>query len=196
MTGGAGTPGGVGAGAGGGATSGAAAGAGATGPLGAAGAVLGGNTLATAGIGLLAGILASGGLLVTGLVRFEAGSGQGGNRLALLACPGSGQVLGEVEPGTKMLATARSADGSWLQVYFPGPGISRAWVPAGALDPGGATGTLPLAACEPSPTSTPVSVVESSAPTPEPTAVPPSGSSLKTSMHDRARPMANSTCAA
>jgi hypothetical protein len=109
-------------------------------------AVAGG--VAAVGTGLLAGVLVAAAILASGTVSFRGStSAPIGSTLPLLACPGSGQVLGQITPNTRVFVTGRSADRTWLQVDFPGPGMQRAWVPAADLQPAGSVGSLPVTDC-------------------------------------------------
>jgi hypothetical protein len=76
--------------------------------------------------------------------------------------------LGAIPRGEKILVTGRSADGGWLQVFYPGPAFDRAWTKAGPLHLEADASGLPIAACEAPPTPTPRPTPEAS------TAVEPS----------------------
>ena len=119
--------------------------------------------------GGLTGILAMGALIATNVVPVHSGgSGASPRGLVLVACPGSGPVLAVIEPGQRLLVTGRSDDGTWLQVYLPGPGLTSAWAPARELQPSGDPNTLPVAGCNlavASPTGTPI--VAEVTPTPD-----------------------------
>ena len=73
-----------------------------------------------------------------------------GLNVAARSCPG-GPVVAELSPGSRVVALARSADGSSVQVRNPIDTRSRVWVPTGELtsDSGEATvASLPVgAAC-------------------------------------------------
>lgn len=159
----------VGAGAGG-AGAGGVGGSGAGGFGGITGSHLGPILIA----GGLTGILAMGALIATNVVPVHSGgSGASPRGLVLVACPGSGPVLAVIDPGQRLLVTGRSDDGTWLQVYLPGPGLTSAWAPARELQPSGDPNTLPVASCNvavASPTGTPI--VAEVTPTPTPTPMP------------------------
>ena len=152
--------------------------------LGAAGGsgLFSGPSLAVLGAGLLAGAVGGGALVATGTVDISrAGSGggtaSGGPGLELLPCPGQGPVIGSIPRNQQVLVTGRSADGGWLQLYWPAPGIESAWTKAGPLQLEGDAASLPVAACEAPPTPSPRPTVEPTAsptasPTPTPTAPP------------------------
>jgi hypothetical protein len=74
---------------------------------------------------------------------------------ALYECPGSGRVVASLASDQNVLVTARSADGTWLQLYIGQLGAERAWAPAGALQLEAAPDTLPVADCEPAATAEP-----------------------------------------
>ena len=137
--------------------------------------LLAGKSLAVLGAGLLSGAVAGGALVATGTVEFGASAGAGGGAtgagLELVPCPDQGPVLGTIPRDQKVLVTARSADGGWLQLYWPAPGIERAWIMAGPLQLEGDLASLPVAACEAPPTATPRPTVEPT-PTPEVTPTP------------------------
>jgi hypothetical protein len=101
-----------------------------------------------------------------------AGSAGGsGAVLELVPCPDQGPVIGTIPQGQEVLVTARSADGGWLQLYWPAPGIERAWTQAGPLELEGDAADLPVAACEAPPAPTARPTVEPT-PTPAPTVTP------------------------
>ena len=118
----------------------------------------------------------------------SGGSGASPRGLVLVACPGSGPVLAVVDPGQKLLVTGRSSDGSWLQVYLPGPALPYAWAPARELQASGDTGGLPVAGCDVAagPSGTPLVATASPGastslePTPTPTPVANTGPRLGT----------------
>ncbi len=137
--------------------------------------LLAGKSLAVLGAGLLSGAVAGGALVASGTVEFGASAGAGGGAtgagLELVPCPDQGPVLGTIPRDQKVLVTARSADGGWLQLYWPAPGIERAWIMAGPLQLEGDLASLPVAECEAPPTATPRPTVEPT-PTPEVTPTP------------------------
>ncbi len=138
------------------------------------GGLLAGKSLAVLGAGLLAGALGGGALVGSGAVHF--GPNQGGNAgagggLQLVPCPDQGPVIGTIPRNQQVLVTAKSADGGWLQLYWPAPGIERAWTKAGPLQLEGDLASLPVARCEAPLPATPRPTVEPTA-TPEPTPTP------------------------
>jgi hypothetical protein len=187
---GAGGAGGAGS-AGGGLGSGGVVGSGVVGPGpalgsggGGLGSILGAHGLTAVGLGGLSGIVAMGGLIAAGIVQVHPRSpvAPDPNLLALVTCPGSGAVITNAKPGDRMLLTGRSPDGSWVQVYIPGP-VSHGWAPKSLLTIDGDPATLPEVDCgqvaliSPSPeiTATPsVEPSESASPsaTPTPTQSP------------------------
>ena len=147
------------------------------------GGLLGPHGVAALGLGGLTGVVAMGGLIAAGIVQPHPRSptpSTDPNLLALVTCPGSGAIVANAAPGDQMLLTGRSADGSWVQVYIPGP-VSHGWAPKGLLTIDGDPSTLPEVDCgqvavvSPSPeiTATPsVSPSESATPSPTPTPTP------------------------
>jgi hypothetical protein len=144
----------------------------------AGGGLFSGPSLAALGAGLLAGAVGGGALVATGTVEFggaPAGGAAAGAVLELVPCPDQGPVVGTIPKGQEVLVTGRSADGRWLQLYWPAPGIERAWTKAGPLELQGDAASLPVEACEAPPTPTPRPTVEPTptpAPTPTPTPTP------------------------
>ena len=138
---------------------GAGGAAGGGGPLAGLGALVAGNGLLAIATGLIVGIIGSGTLLATGAVHVGGGNAAAPVPtpvgLQLVACPDAGPVIGSIPKGEKVLVTARSADGAWLQVYYPGPSFDRAWTKAGPLQLEADPGSLPVASCEAPPTPTP-----------------------------------------
>lgn len=128
--------------------------------------------------GLLSGAVVAGTGVATGLIHVGGAPAPAG--VALLACPGSGRQVGRITAGQTLLVTARSADGSWLQVYVGTPGVDRAWAPAGVLRLQAAVDGLPTADCGATPgpgpsAATPsveATVVVTSSPSPSPTPRP------------------------
>jgi len=138
------------------------------------GGLFAGKSVAVLGAGLLAGAVGGGALVGSGAVHF--GPAQGGNAgagrgLQLVPCPEQGPVIGTIPRNQQVLVTAKSADGGWLQLYWPAPGIERAWTRAGSLQLEGDLASLPVARCEAPPPATPRPTVEPTA-TPEPTQSP------------------------
>lgn len=123
-------------------------------------------TVIAAGVatGVLAGTVAvaSGAIPVTD---------PGPRQVALYECPPSGRVVTSIAPDQKVLVTARSADGAWLQIYVGEAGIDRGWARATALSLRSAPDSLPVADC------TPTATAEPSLP-PETLGPPSSGPSL------------------
>ncbi len=143
------------------------------------GGLLAGKSLAVLGAGLLAGAIGGGALVASGAVHFGGAQGAvtgGGRGLELVPCPDQGPVIGTIPRNQKVLVTGKSADGGWLQLYWPAPGIERAWTRTGPLKLESDLGSLRIASCEapaaatpgPSVEATPVAAVTPT-PTPEPT---------------------------
>ncbi len=143
------------------------------GPLGGLGSLLAGKGLAAIVAGALVGAASGGTLVATGAVHFGGSSGSGAAsqaRISLVACPNQGPVIGDVAAGEQVLVTGRTADNAWLELYYPAPGISAAWTPAGPLQLQGSLASLPVHACNaPSPTPGPSLIAEVS---PSPPASP------------------------
>ena len=103
--------------------------------------LIAGKSLAVLGAGLLSGAVAGSALVATGTVEFggsaDRPTASAGAGLQLVPCPDQGPVLGSIPRDQQVLVTARSADGAWLQLYWPAPGIERAWTKAGPLAPRG-----------------------------------------------------------
>ena len=159
------------------------------------GGLFAGKSLAVLGAGLLAGVVGGSALVASGTVQFggkadPASSGARGAGLELVACPDRGPVIGSIPRDQQVLVTARSADGGWLQLYWPIPGIERAWTKAGPLQLRGDAASLPVAACDAppppparptvEPTATPFAAATPAAtPTAAPTAKPTAAPSAK-----------------
>ena len=144
-----------------------------------AGGLLAGKSLAVLGAGFLAGAIGGAALVGSGAVHVGPPPGGvntgGGVGLELVPCPDQGPVIGTIPPNQQVLVTAKSADEGWLQLYWPAPGIERAWTKAGPLELEGDLASLPVARCEAPPTATPRATVEPTPtpePTPEPTPIP------------------------
>lgn len=139
----------------------------------AGGGLFSGPSLAALGAGLLAGAVGGGALVATGTVEFGGApaGGAAGAVLELVPCPDQGPVVGTIPKGQEVLVTGRSADGGWLQLYWPAPGIERAWTKAGPLQLQGDPASLPVEECEAPPSPTPRPTVEPT-PTPAPTPTP------------------------
>lgn len=133
--------------------------------------------------GLMSGAVAGSALVASGAIPF-GGSATAAPSVILLACPGAGPVLAELSDGEALLVTARSADGTWLQVHIGQPGVDRGWAPAAALRMESAADALPVADCSGpsaapsgSPAATASAIVATaspspSAPSPTPTTAP------------------------
>ncbi len=125
--------------------------AGGGGPLAGIGALVTGNGVIAIAAGLLVGIVGTGTLLATGTINVGGGTAAtptAGPGLQLVACPNIGPVIGTIPQGEKVLVTGRSADGGWLQIYYPGPAFERAWTKAGPLQLQADASGLPVASCE------------------------------------------------
>ena len=137
------------------------------------GGLFAGKSLAVLGAGLLAGAVGGGALVVSDAVQFggtQGGTTGGGPGLEIVPCPGQGPAIGSIPRDQEVLVTGRSADGGWLQIHWPVPGIEYGWTKAGPLQlRGGDPASLRVAGCEAPPARTPRPTVE---PTPEPTAEP------------------------
>jgi hypothetical protein len=126
--------------------------------------------------GGLSGVLAMSAAIATGVMSVGAGSA-GPATLALVGCPGSGSIVAVAKPGDRMLVTAKSADGSWLRVYVPGPAARDGWAPAGSLELLADASSLPVAGCgevaaakgAPGPSATSVPATGTTGPTAIPT---------------------------
>jgi hypothetical protein len=106
--------------------------------------------------------------------------------LPLYECPGSGRIVTSLPSNQSVLVTARSADGTWLQIYVGEAGAARAWMPAASVQLNAAPDSLPVADCipeeppattfqAPSPLMSPApTIVGSVAPTNAPLTAPPS----------------------
>jgi hypothetical protein len=94
------------------------------------------------GAGLLAGAVTGTTLVVTGILPDRPDP-----QLTILSCYDNGKVVGQVKAGQAMLVTARSADGTWLEVYVGLPGAERGWAPRSALRFEGSADALPIVAC-------------------------------------------------
>jgi hypothetical protein len=142
-------------------------------------------------LGKLGATLGSGptvvGLAVGGLVIGTIGSLTLGGRadpgavvsdpLPLFACPDGQTVIGQVQPGEQVLVTARSADGSWLQVHFPDGLQARAWGERAAFTLDTDPGSLPVADCTPASAApggpgASLTITANYSPSPPPTRVP------------------------
>ena len=160
------------------------------------GGLLAGKSLAVLGAGLLAGALGGGALVGSGAVHFgpsQGGTVGAGGGLQLVPCPDQGPVIGTIPRNQQVLVTAKSADGGWLQLYWPAPGIERAWTKAGPLQLEGDLASLPVARCEAPPPATPRPTVEPTA-TPEPTPIADARAHALADPHDA--PTASPTAAA
>jgi hypothetical protein len=137
---------------------GAGGAAGGGGPLAGLAAAVATNGLLAIAAGLIVGVIGSGTLLATGAVHVGGGNAAPAASpvgLQLVACPDAGPVIGSIPRGEKVLVTGRSADGAWLQVFYPGPAFDRAWTKAGPLQLEADANTLPVASCEAPATPTP-----------------------------------------
>jgi hypothetical protein len=164
---------------------GAGGAAGGGGPLAGLASLFTGNSLLAIAAGLIVGVAGTGTLLATGAVHVGGGATAPASSTAglqLVACPDAGPVIGTLPQGEKVLVTGRTSDGTWLQIYYPGPAFDRAWTKAGPLQLEADASGLPVAACEaplsPSPAPSPgpsTAVVEPSpqaSPSPQPSPSP------------------------
>lgn len=152
----------------------APAGVGASGPQGVLGGLLSGPGALIATAGLMVGVLGAGSLAAAGLLGpggdGGAAPGSADRTLAVYSCYENGQLLGHMPPGQEVLVTALNADGTWLQIQFPGPTIQRAWVQAPPFTVDGNLSTLPRATCDEAPQVTPIPATLAPSTTPAPTA--------------------------
>jgi hypothetical protein len=102
--------------------------------------------------GVLVGLAVGAGVLV-GAGLYAAGVNSGDSiELALDAvpysdCPAAGSQAGELHRGDRILATARTQSGEWLQVRDPRDLSGRVWVPARFIVPDDTTSDLPVGDC-------------------------------------------------
>ena len=115
--------------------------------------------------------------LATGILGAAAGVGSGvipvtdaGPRLtAIYECPDSNRVVTRLAADQKVLVTARTSNGAWLQLYLGEPDAERGWTRATSLQLPSTADALPVADCVPS--SSPGTNPGSSAPDGVPTAI-------------------------
>ena len=111
-------------------------------------------------VAAMGGAPAAGGILVVGVVAGGIlGAAAGGafgpapapsaDELAIYPCPNAGPPLLHVPLHQQVLATGKSADGTWIRIHFPAPGRIEALVQAKALKFGGPTDSLPIVDCSP-----------------------------------------------
>jgi hypothetical protein len=97
----------------------------------------------------------------------------GGQRLtAIYECPDSNRIVARVAQDQKALITARSSDGTWLQIYLGQPDADRGWARTGSVTLPSPLDALPVADCLPGGTSAPETAAP---PTGEPSAAPLTG---------------------
>ena len=95
--------------------------------------------------------------LATGILGGAVGVGTGvipvtdaGPRLiAISECPDSNNVVTRLASDQKVLVTARTATGAWLQLYLGEPGAERGWTRATSLELASSADALPVADCVP-----------------------------------------------
>ncbi|HEX5240408.1 MAG TPA: hypothetical protein VFW20_05370, partial [Candidatus Limnocylindrales bacterium] len=138
---------------------------GSIGLLGRLGALIGQPAVQAVVAGALTGAVGGTALIGTGIVPIGT-SHETAPTLALVSCPGSSTVLGQVTTGQPLLVTARSRDGQWLQVYIGAPGLDRAWAPATSVSLQSSGDTLPVADC--SAPATPLATLAAPSPAPTP----------------------------
>ena len=135
---------------------------------------LGGKGLGAIAAGLAVGIVGGSALVASGTVSFSNPGGvageSGGAVLQVYPCPDQGPPLGTIPRGQQVLVTGRNPDGSWLEIYYPGP-LARGWV-NGGLEVEGEVKSLPVHKCEKpaGPTARPTAE-PTATPTPEPTEI-------------------------
>ncbi len=139
--------------------------------------ILGQSTVQAVGAGVLTGALGGAALIGTGVIPI-APETVTPPTIELRACPGEGPVLGQVADGERLLVTAKSADGQWLEVYVGQPGIDRAWAEAAALSLEAPGDALPVGDCAaPTPAPLPSPAPTGASATEAPTAAPTLGPS-------------------
>src|SRR4051812_6723327 len=94
------------------------------------------------GAGVLAGAVTGPTLVVTGVLPPRADPA-----LTLVSCYENGREIGHVSAGKAMLVTAKSADGTWLELYLGVPGADRGWAPRSALRIDSSIDALPVGTC-------------------------------------------------
>jgi hypothetical protein len=181
--------------------------------------MMGPTALLTKSIAAVGGAPAAGGILVVGAVAGGViGATVGGafdspdsaNELAIYPCPNAGPPLLHVPLGQHVLATGKSADGSWIRIHFPAPGRTEAWVQAAALKFQGPIDSLSIGDCvpevallipaepsatdtitssfEPTPAPIPGGSVASTSPEPGKTAAPPTATPRTTTAPPNSTP--------
>ncbi|MEZ0241491.1 MAG: hypothetical protein ACAH65_11910 [Chloroflexota bacterium] len=153
--------------------------------LGPLGGVLADKGLLAIGAGLLSGVVGGAAIVAGG--AFAPPPVEPPGMVGLVSCPGGAEVLDLMAEGQPLLATGRSADGAWLQVYIAQPGMDRAWTATDGVDLEAPIDQLPVAECDaplvaaaptpvrpsPTPEASPTpSPVPEATPSPEPTATP------------------------
>ena len=131
-------------------------------------------TVLAVSAGVLAGVVTGTAVVASGVLSSPAPE-----QLALVSCPASETVVARVSSGQSMLVTAKSGDGTWLQLFIGEPGIDSGWAPADALRIADPLDALPIRGCEvaaqpsgllpPPPTPIVTAIVD---PTPTPTPLP------------------------
>jgi hypothetical protein len=120
--------------------------------------------------GGLCGIVAVSVLIASGVVAVPQEAPSEAASLPILGCFGSGSVLAMARPNARMLVTARSGDANWYQVFLPTPIHKHGWVNAASVQLLGDGSQLPIAGCEPAPTS----IAAAASPTPAASSAPAS----------------------
>jgi hypothetical protein len=132
--------------------------------------VLAGVLPRLASLALQPAVLAAG--VATGVAVGTVGVGTGaiqvtdpGPRLtALFECPDSGHVVKNLPSDQNVLVTARTADGTWLEIYIGEAGVERGWARASSLKLKAAPDSLPIASCTPSATPEPATAPPTTTP--------------------------------
>ncbi len=136
--------------------------------------LFGQGTVQALGAGLLTGVVGGAALVASGVIPPATSTPTA--TITLLACPGAGPAMAQINDGERLLVTGRSADGQWLEVYIGQPGIDRAWVQATSLSIQSSSDDLPVADCAaplPAPLPSPAPIASpTEAPTAEPTLSP------------------------
>jgi hypothetical protein len=109
-------------------------------------------------------------LIASGVVAVPQAAPSEAASLPILGCFGSGSVLAIARPNDRMWVTARSGDAKWYQVFLPTPIDQHGWVDAATVQLLGDGSQLPIAGCEPAPTS----IAAAASPTSGASSAPPS----------------------
>jgi hypothetical protein len=105
-----------------------------------------GNRVVPLVAGALTGAVAVGALLIGGRLSVDDAAAHE-NGLDLLGCPAAGSVVAIAGPGDRLWVTGKTADGTWLRVFLPGPTTNEGWAPASRLAPLAEGSSVPVVAC-------------------------------------------------